>query len=84
VSEAAAAGRWLTDVFEPTIASIPVELRGKRAPAQLFGELLDHRRDLSEQQGRELGFGEAVDSYVENVLRGLPDERVVVEPRRAP
>jgi tRNA A-37 threonylcarbamoyl transferase component Bud32 len=83
VSEAAAAGRWLTGVFEPTIAAIPGDLRGKRAPAQLFGELLDHRRDLSEQRGTEVGFGEAVDSYVENVLRGLPDERVVVEPWRA-
>jgi tRNA A-37 threonylcarbamoyl transferase component Bud32 len=83
VSEAAAAGRWLTDVFEPTIAAVPGDLRGKRAPAQLFGELLDHRRDLAEKRGTEVGFGEAIDSYVENVLRGLPEERVIVGPKRA-
>jgi Domain of unknown function (DUF4032)/Lipopolysaccharide kinase (Kdo/WaaP) family len=83
VSDAAAAGRWLTEVFEPTILGIPRELHGKRAPAQLFHELLDHRNELSIQAGREVGIGEALDSYVENVLRGLPDERVVVGPRPA-
>jgi tRNA A-37 threonylcarbamoyl transferase component Bud32 len=82
-SDAAAAGRWLTDVFEPTIAGIPAELHGKRAPAQLFHELLDHRNELSIQADREIGIAEALDSYVENVLRAVPDERVVVEPRRA-
>jgi hypothetical protein len=82
VSDVAAAGRWLTDVFEPTIAAIPAELRGKRAPAQLFHELLDHRNELSIQADREIGLGEAADSYVENVLRAVPDERVVVAPRR--
>jgi tRNA A-37 threonylcarbamoyl transferase component Bud32 len=81
VSDAAAAGRWLTDVFEPTIARIPAELHGKRAPAQLFHELLDHRNELSVQADREVGVGEALDSYIENVLRGVPDERVVVGPR---
>ena len=84
VSDAAAAGRWLTDVFEPTIAGIPAELHGKRAPAQLFHELLDHRNELSVQADREIGVAEALDSYLENVLRAVPDERVVVEPQRAP
>jgi hypothetical protein len=82
VSDVAAAGRWLLDVFEPTIARVPPELRGKRAPAQLFHELIDHRLRLCEETGREVGFAEAVDSYVDNVLRAVPDERVVVEPRR--
>jgi Domain of unknown function (DUF4032)/Lipopolysaccharide kinase (Kdo/WaaP) family len=81
VSDAAAAGRWITDVFEPTIASVPADLRGKRAPAQVFHELLEHRAHLSEAQGSQVGFGDAVDSYVENVLRAVPDERVIVEPR---
>ena len=53
VSDAAAAGRWLTEVFEPTIASIPAELHGKRAPAQIFHELLDHRNELSLQSEHE-------------------------------
>jgi hypothetical protein len=82
VSDAAAAGRWLTDVFEPTVVdAIPTELHGKRAAAQVFHELLEHRDELSERAGREIPIGEAVQSYVESVLREAPEERVIVEPR---
>jgi hypothetical protein len=81
VSDAAVAGRWLTDVFEPTVVkAIPQDLHGKRAAAQVFHELLDHRWYLSEQEGRDVGMDEATESYVENVLRTAPDERVIVEP----
>jgi tRNA A-37 threonylcarbamoyl transferase component Bud32 len=80
VSDAAVAGRWLTDVFEPTVVqAIPQELHGKRAAAQVFHELLDHRWYLSEQAGRDVGMDEAVESYIENVLRAAPEERVIVE-----
>ncbi len=80
VSDVAVAGRWLTDVFEPTVVkAIPPELHGKRAAAQVFNELLDHRWYLSEQAGRDVGMDEAVKSYIENVLRAAPEERVVVE-----
>ncbi len=78
VSEAAAAGRWLSEVFELAIAAVPAELCGKREPAQLFHELLDHRWYLSEQAGRDVGVTEAVGSYIETVLRRLPDEKSVV------
>jgi tRNA A-37 threonylcarbamoyl transferase component Bud32 len=81
VSDAAAAGRWLTDVFEPTVVqAIPQDLHGKRDAAQVFHELLDHRWYLSEQEGREVGIDEAAESYVENVLRAAPEERVIREP----
>jgi tRNA A-37 threonylcarbamoyl transferase component Bud32 len=80
VSDAAVAGRWLTDVFEPTVVkAIPEDLHGKRAAAQVFHELLDHRWYLSEQEGRDVGMDEAVESYVENILRAAPEERVIVE-----
>ena len=83
VSDTAAAGRWLTDVFEPTVVkAIPEDLHGKRAAAQVFHELLEHRWHLSEQAGRDVGMDEAVDSYVENVLRAAPEERVIVEETR--
>ncbi len=83
VSEAAAAGRWLAEVFEPAVAAVPAELRGKRQAAQLFHELLDHRWYLSEQAARDVGLDEAVASYVEDVLRTVPDERApLVTPRR--
>jgi tRNA A-37 threonylcarbamoyl transferase component Bud32 len=78
VSETAAAGRWLNEAFEPAIAAVPRELFGKREPAELFHELLEHRWFLSESAGRDVGLDEAVRAYVEDVLRGLPDERAAV------
>ena len=76
VSDAAAAGRWLSEVFEPAIASIPPELRGKRAAAELFHELLEHRWFLSERAGRDVGLKKATQSYIDDVLRKAPDEKL--------
>src|SRR5437763_940440 len=53
VSEAAAAGKWLSEVFEPSIAAVPAELQAKRAAAAIFHELLAHRWFLSEQAGQD-------------------------------
>jgi hypothetical protein len=78
VSETAAAGRWLAEVFEPAIAAVPPELRARREAAQLFHELLEHRWYLSERAGREVELAAAVPDYVENVLRKLSDERTVL------
>ncbi|MDQ5820337.1 MAG: DUF4032 domain-containing protein [Actinomycetota bacterium] len=78
VSEAAVAGRWLTDVFEPAVASVPTELRGKRAAAELYHELLDHRWQLSEVEGRDVPLEEAIASYLGTVLTELPDERTAI------
>ena len=74
VSQAALAGRWLTEVFEPTIAAIPAELWGKREAAELYHELLEHYWYTSERKGRDVGRAEALRSYVD-FLRSLPDER---------
>jgi hypothetical protein len=82
VSEAAGAGRWLSEVFEPAVAAIPAELKGKRAAAELFHELLDHRWYLSERAGREVPMAEAVASYIDDVLRAAPDERTALLQRR--
>ena len=78
VSDAAAAGRWLADVFEPAIAAVPIELHRKRDAAQLFHELLDHRSHLSDTVGRDVALGEAVGSYVDTVLTAVPDERATL------
>jgi hypothetical protein len=75
ISDAAAAGRWLSEVFEPAIASVPAELRGKRAAAEIFHELLEHRWFLSERAGRDVGMDKAAESYVEQVLRPALDEK---------
>ena len=76
MSDAAAAGRWLSEVFEPSIAAVPVELHGRRAAAELFHELLEHRWFLSERAGRDVGLKAAIPSYVEKVLRPAPDEKL--------
>jgi Domain of unknown function (DUF4032) len=76
--ESVVAYRWLTECFEPSIATIPVELRGKREPAELFHEILEHRWFLSEAARRDVGMPAAVASYVETVLRHRPDERAAV------
>jgi len=76
VSDTAAAGRWLSEVFEPTIASIPPELLGKRAAAEIFHEILEHRWFLSEQAGKDVGLKKATQSYVDQILRAAPDEKL--------
>jgi hypothetical protein len=76
VSDAAAAGRWLSEIFEPTIASIPPELLGKRAAAEIFHEILEHRWFLSERAGRDVGLKRATKSYIEQILRTAADERL--------
>jgi hypothetical protein len=75
-TETASAARWLNDVFEPAIAAVPPALSGKRAAAELFHELLEHRWFLCERAGYDVGLEAAVASYVDRVLRGAPDERV--------
>ena len=69
--------RWLAEVFEPAVAVVPEELWGKREAAEVFHEILEHRWYLSEQEAKDVGILEAAESYVENVLRHAPDERIV-------
>jgi uncharacterized protein DUF4032/lipopolysaccharide kinase (Kdo/WaaP) family protein len=76
VSETAAAGRWLSEVFEPTIAAVPAELLGRRAAAEIFHEVLEHRWFLSERAGRDVGLTKALASYAEQILRPAADEKV--------
>jgi Domain of unknown function (DUF4032)/Lipopolysaccharide kinase (Kdo/WaaP) family len=76
VSETDAARRWRAEVFEPAIAAVPGELRGRRAAAEIFHELLEHRWFLSERAGRDVGLPTTIDSYVEQVLRPAPDEKL--------
>jgi len=76
VPESVAAYRWRADVFEPAVAAVPPELYGKRQAAEVFHEILQHRWYLSEQQSTDAGLMAAVRSYVHDVLRHAPDERV--------
>src|SRR5215210_6319503 len=66
--QSVAAYRWLHEIFEPTVAAVPQELRGKLEPAEIFHEVLEHRWFLSESAGSEVGIEEAVRDYVDSVL----------------
>jgi hypothetical protein len=76
VPESVAAYRWRAEVFEPAVSAVPQELRGKRQAAEVFHEILQHRWYLSEKQSTDAGLMAAVHSYVHDVLRHAPDERV--------
>ncbi len=74
VPETIAAHLWLTDVYLPVVESIPAELLGRLAPAEIFHEILEHRWFLSEQAGRDVGTAAAADSYYATVLaRSAPE-----------
>lgn len=73
-----AAHAWLADVFEPTIAAVPPEMRRKLEPAEIFHEVLEHRWYMSEEAGYDVSMQDAVADYVANVLANRPDEHAVI------
>ena len=74
VPEAVAAVRWLDERFEPTIDGVPPDLVGKLEPAEIYHQVLEHLWFMSEAAGGAVGLGEAVTSYVRDVLTPAPDE----------
>ena len=66
---------WLAEVFEPPIQAVPMEMRRKLEPAEIFHEILEHRWYMSEQQRRDVSTKEAVDDYVAHVLPQHRDEQ---------
>jgi hypothetical protein len=76
--EQQAAHRWLTEVFEPVVRAVPVALRGKLEPTELFAQVIEHRWYLSEQSGRDVGLAPAVQSFLDNVLSQYRDEQAIL------
>ena len=76
--ESVAAYRWLSEVFEPTVAAIPEELHAKREAAEVFHEVIQHKWYLSEAAGEDVGLPEATADYIRSVLSAAPDERTLV------
>lgn len=72
------ARRWLQEVFNPTVALIPVELQGRIEVAQFFHEALEHRWYLSEKAGHDVGLEFAAQSYVNEILPFRRDSGVDV------
>jgi hypothetical protein len=68
------AHRWLTEIYEPITAMVPVEARGKLEPAEVFHEILVHRWYLSERAGHEVDLFETARDYIDTVLVAKPDE----------
>jgi hypothetical protein len=77
-TEQIAGYRWLSELFEPTIAAVPRELLGRLEPAEMYHEILEHRWHLSEERGSDVGLDEAARSYVETVLNEAPEERTLL------
>ena len=78
VSETVAAHRWLEEVYDPVVAKIPVRLRGRLAPPEIFHEILEHRWYLSEQAGHDVGTTAAAQSYFDTVLPYVPEPLTTV------
>jgi hypothetical protein len=70
------ANRWLTEVYEPLMAMVPADARGKLEPAELFHEILVHRWYLSERAGTEVSLPDSARDYIATVLTTKPEEAV--------
>ena len=77
------ANRWLTRIYEPIMAMIPPEARGKLEPAEVFHEILEHRWYLSEDAGEEVDIFDAARDYIDTQLTKRPEE-AVASPGTAP
>jgi tRNA A-37 threonylcarbamoyl transferase component Bud32 len=77
--ESVVAARWRDEVFEPTVGAVPDELWARLPAAEVFHQVLEHRWFRSERAGKDVGIAEALRSYLESELPGLPSERVVLE-----
>jgi hypothetical protein len=79
-SEQISALHWMVDVFEPTMAAVPDELRAKLEGAEIFHQILEHRWFMSEAAGTDVGTAAAAADYLEGVLPASRDERTVLAP----
>ena len=78
------ANRWLTEYYEPIIAMVPPEARGKLEPAEIFHEILVHRWYLSERRGHEVNIFETARDYIDSELTKKPEEAVAAVPDAQP
>jgi hypothetical protein len=78
------ANRWLLDIYEPLVAMIPRDLRGRLEPAEVFHEVLVHRWFLSERAGREVDIFDTARDYIQNVLVAKPEEALAPPPAEDP
>ena len=68
LSDDVLARNWLTNVFDHVMSQVPVELRGRVEPAQMFHEILEHRFYLGEKAGKDPGLDFATAEYIAQIL----------------
>ena len=73
------ARRWLEASFEPTVALVPQQLRGRRQAAQVFVEVLEQWQRWSQEQGTDVDLFAAARRYVDEVLPGADDEQLFAD-----
>lgn len=69
---------WLVNIFQPAVNAVPVNLRGRLQPAELYHELLEHRWYMSEAAGHDVSMAYSTRSYIESILVHRPDERALL------
>lgn len=79
VPAAVGAARWLSEIYDPIIEAVPVGLRERLEPAEIFHNLLVHRYFLSERAGAKVSNEVALNDYLSSVLERLPTERQLDE-----
>ena len=73
------ANKWLIEIYEPIMAMIPPDARGKLETAEVFHEILVHRWYLSEKAGEEVGIFETARNYIDTVLTTKPNEVITAD-----
>ncbi|MDO5049289.1 MAG: DUF4032 domain-containing protein [Actinomycetaceae bacterium] len=73
------AHKWLSEVFEPTVRAVPLEMSSKLEPAQIYHEIMEHRWFIAEQRGHDVPITEATESYIANILPLRRDEALLLD-----
>lgn len=72
-----AAATWLSQQYQPLVAAVPMGLRGRLEPPEVYHEVLEHRWYLCQREGRDVPWNEAVDRYLAEILEHKPDEVMI-------
>ncbi|MCC3273472.1 DUF4032 domain-containing protein [Arthrobacter zhangbolii] len=78
LDEELSAHLWVTQVFEPIVKAVPRDLGSKLEAAEVVHEVLEHRWYMSENSNRNVPMAEAVQSYMDNILRHRRDEAAIL------
>ncbi len=70
------AARWMNTIYEPIMALVPSDFRGKLEQAEIYHEILVHRWYLSQRENYEVPILEAAKDYIANQLAARKDEAI--------